>query len=414
MKPVGWSDARRIARAAGQALGSVDVALSDALGSALATPLIALSALPTYDAAAMDGYAVAGSGPWRVTGRLLAGDPPLDGLSPGYAVEIATGAWVPTGVDAVLPYERACRRAGTVAGEIEAGRHIRRRGEDCPAGRELLAAGAVVTPAVLGLAASVGYDRLAVHRRPSVGVVLTGTEVRSSGLPAPGTVRDAIGPLLPGLVHWAGGRLTWWTRLADDKAALVSALRRHDADVVVVCGATSVGAADHLRGALDTMAARIRIHGVACRPGHPQLFASLPDGRFIVGLPGNPFAALVAGITVLEPLLGRLSGRGERQAITARLTRPLRAHEHDTRLVGVTRAGSSVVPVGHDRPGSLWGAACADALVVVPPRWDGAEVELLPLPDGGAAPLIASRAESHSVGIGRPLTTLHTAYRMQR
>jgi molybdopterin molybdotransferase len=237
-----------------------------------------------------------------------------------------------------------------------------------------------VTPAVLGLAASVGYDRLGVHRRPRVGVVVTGAELLSCGLPAPGRVRDAIGPLLPGLVHSAGGEMTRSVRLFDDRAALVKALDRRDCDVVVVCGATSVGAADHLRGALDAVAARIRVHGVACRPGHPQLFAVLPDGRFVVGLPGNPFAALVAGMTLLAPLLGRLSGRAERPTITARLAGPLRAHEHDTRLVAVTRAGCSVVPVGHDRPGSLWGAACADALAVVPPCWNGAEVELLPLP----------------------------------
>jgi molybdopterin molybdotransferase len=380
-RATGWAEARRTAREAGAALDSLEVSLPEALGLALAAPLVAMAPLPPYDAAAMDGYAVAGCPPWRIIGRVLAGDPtPVAALIPGSAVEIATGATVPAAAEAVLPYERAVRQADTVAGEVEFGRHIRRRGEDCPFGQELLRAGTVVTPAVLGLAASVGHDRLRVHRRARVGVVVTGAEVLSSGLPAPGRVRDAIGPMLPGLVHSAGGELAWVTRLADDEVALVSALRRPDVDVLVVCGATSAGPADHLRGALDALAARVLIHGVACRPGHPQMFATFADGRFTVGLPGNPYAALVAAMTLLDPLLGRLSGRLDRPLVTARLAEPLATHDRHTRLVAVASIGSSVVPVGGDRPGMLWGAARADALAVLPPGWQGMEVELLALP----------------------------------
>lgn len=402
MTTTGWPEARRIAREAGAPLHRIEVALSDALGSALTTPLVALCPLPSYDTAAMDGYAVAGSGPWRVIGQALAGGPaPVEALRPGHAIEIATGAMVPAAADAVLPYERALLRAGTVTGDIEIGRHIRRRGEDCGMGRELLPTGTVVTPAVLGLAASLGHDRLAVHRRPRVGVVVTGTELLSSGIPAPGQVRDAISPLLPGLVHSAGGVPAWTTWLGDDKDALIEAALRPGADVIVVCGATSVGAADYLRVALDALEARVLVHGVACRPGHPQLFATLPDGRFVVGLPGNPYAALVAAVTLLEPLLGRLAGRGNHQALTAPLAGPVTAHDRDTRLVAVARVGSSVVPVGHDRPGTLWGAACADALAVVAPGWNGGDVELLPLPTTGAAPVAQPAVPSP-----RPPTTL--------
>jgi molybdopterin molybdotransferase len=381
MDTTGWQQARRLARTVGRPLDPVAVPLTAAIGSALSTPLVALSPLPAYDAAAMDGYAVAGPGPWRVTGRVLAGDPdPPDALPGGHAVEIGTGAVVPAGTDAVLPYERAHRRGRTVSGEIEPGRHVRRRGEDCPAGTEVLPAGAVVTPAVLGLAASLGHDSLPVHRRPRVGVVVTGAELRATGIPAPGEVRDAIGPMLPGLVRAAGGDLAWTVRVADDPSTLVTAVRRADADVLVACGATSAGAGDHLRGTLERLDARVPVQRVSCRPGHPQLLAVLPDGRFLVGLPGNPFAALAAALTLLTPLLGRLAGRAVPPAVTAPLAGPVAVHDRDTRLVPVVRAGSAVLPVGHDRPGSLWGAASADALAVVPPGWDGGEVELLPLP----------------------------------
>ncbi|MGW4462688.1 molybdopterin molybdotransferase MoeA [Micromonospora sp. NPDC004704] len=393
MSTIGWPEARRIARAAGSPLDRIDVALTDALGATLAAPLVALSPLPAYDAAAMDGYAVAGTGPWRVVGRVLAGDPtPVDPLRPGTAVEIATGALVPAGAEAVLPYERARCRADRMHGEIEIGRHIRRRGDDCPLGEQVLPAGSLVTPALLGLAASLGHDRLAVFRRPRVGVVVTGAELLSAGLPSPGRVRDAIGPLLPGLVHAAGGEIAWTVRVTDDRAALVEAIHRPGADVTVVCGATSVGAADHLRTALEAVSALVRVHGVACRPGHPQLLATLTDGRAVIGLPGNPYAALVAGLTLLAPLLGRLAGRADRPPVTARLTGPVKVLDRDTRLVPVARVGSVVVPVGHDRPGLLWGAAEAHALAVVPPAWQGAEVELLALPGAEAVtvPVLAA------------------------
>ncbi|MEU4420527.1 molybdopterin molybdotransferase MoeA [Actinoplanes sp. NPDC024001] len=383
MSVTGWHQARRIAREAGRPLPPAEVPLDRAAGSALATPLVALSPLPAYDAAAMDGFAVAGTGPWRITGRVLAGDPhPPAPLSPGEAMEIGTGALVPAGAAAVLPYEQSTRTGRTVSGAFAPGRHIRRRGEDCPAGQEVLPAGTVVTSVVLGLAASLGHDTLTVHRRPRVATVVTGAELCRAGIPAAGQVRDAIGPMLPGLIRAAGAEPASQTRVTDDPTALVDALLRPDAEVLVVCGATSAGAADHLRGALDTLAARVAVRGVACRPGHPQLFAVLPDGRFVVGLPGNPYAALVAALTLLFPLLGRLAGRAAPPALTATLAGPVTAHDRDTRLVPVTRIGSLARPAGHDRPGSLWGAAGADALAVVPPGHAGGEVELLALPAG--------------------------------
>ena len=148
------------------------------------------------------------------------------------------------------------------------------------------------------------------------------------------------------------------------------------ADVVVTCGATSVGPADHLRRVLADLGAEILVSGVACRPGHPMLLAVLPDGRYVVGLPGNPFAALAAVLTLLRPLLDTLGGHTARPPVTACL-QDVGVHPRDTRLVPVVRTGGEVVPAGHDRAGSLWGAALADALAVVPPGHEGGEVELL-------------------------------------
>ncbi|MER7369682.1 molybdopterin molybdotransferase MoeA [Nonomuraea wenchangensis] len=380
VEAMSWEAARRVAAGSVQPLGAVPVPPADALGCRLAGPLRALVAVPGVDVSAMDGYAVAGDGPWRLVGRVLAGGEAHPGpLALGEAVEIATGAPVPAGAEAVVPYERAVAGAGSVDGVAEAGRHIRRRGEDIPEGAVVLEAGAVVTPVALGLAAALGHDDLLVRPRPGVLVLITGDEVVHKGRPGAGRVRDAIGPFLPGLVEWAGGRVTDTVHLPDGPSALQAALTRGGADVVVVCGASSKGPADHLRGVLAALGADVLVDGVAVRPGHPQALARLPHGPLVAGLPGNPFAALGAALTLLVPALRGLTGTPATRE-TGTLAGDVRPHPRDTRLVPVRRTPEGAAPVGHDRPGSLWGAALADALAVVPPGWDGERVELIELP----------------------------------
>ena len=375
-----WRLARAMAAAA-PPLETISLPISEAGGAVLAGQLHARADLPAFDAAAMDGYAVAGPGPWTVTGRVMAGPVTPGEVGPGQAVEIGTGAPVPLGTEAVVPYESTTRTGAWIRGPFEPGRHVRRRGEDCQKGTKVMPSGTVVTPVVQGLAASLGQDELRVRRRPRVTVLVTGDELATSGLPGAGRVRDALGPLLPGLIAWAGGETGPPSRVADRGPLLATAIATAgDADVVVVCGSSSKGAADHLREVLREAGAELPVESVACRPGHPQLLARLTDGRLVVGLPGNPYAALVAALTLLAPALGamtgRIDGRGEWAKLDARVT----AHPADTRIVAVRRAGAQTVPVGHDRPGLLWGAALADALAVVPPRWRGEEVELLGLP----------------------------------
>ncbi|MEV6609958.1 molybdopterin molybdotransferase MoeA [Kutzneria sp. NPDC051319] len=376
----GWAEARQVARDAAEPLETITVTLGEALGLVLSEHLPALVSLPLCDTSAMDGYAVRGPAPWTVVGRRLAGPcSPDAALEPGQAFEIATGAPIPVGTEAVLPVELSTVDEGVVTGVLPARDHIRRRGEDIPRGRRVLHRGTVATPAALGLAASVGYDSLRVHRRPRVRVVVSGDELLTAGLPTPGQVRDAIGPLLPGLITAAGGELVDTQFVADRAGALSEAMACDDVDVVAVCGSTSVGPADHLRPVLGTLKAEILVDGVACRPGHPQLLAALPDGRHVVGLPGNPFAALAAGHTLLGPLLSGLAGRSPMAPLTGRLRGAVTARATETRLVPAIRTDDALVPVGRDRAGNLWGAAMADVLAVVPPQWTGPEVEVLPL-----------------------------------
>ncbi|HEY3688651.1 MAG TPA: molybdopterin molybdotransferase MoeA [Streptosporangiaceae bacterium] len=379
---VPWGTARDRAAAA-PALAPVRLPLAAARGTVLAAPLYARSDLPACDTAAMDGYAVAGPGPWVVIGRVLPGRCGPRALSRGEAVEIGTGAAVPSGAGAVLPYERAARAGDEVAGLAEPGRHVRRRGEECAAGTAVLPEGAVLTPAALGLAASLGHDAVTVRPRPRVAALITGDEIVQSGPSGPGRTRDAVGPLLPGLVDWAGGTLAPPIQVPDRRdeltAALAGAPDASGVDVVTVCGASSRGPADHLRGVLREAGAELLVEGVACRPGHPQLLARMPGGPLVVGLPGNPYAALVAALTLLVPALAGLTGR-VRRSERAHLDGEVAAHAGDTRLIPVRRTANGVAPVDHVRPALLWGAAVADAIAVIPATGAANGVELLPLP----------------------------------
>lgn len=239
----------------------------------------------------------------------------------------------------------------------------------------MVPAGAVVTPIMLALAASVGHDTMIVRPRPRVAVIVTGDEIIGAGLPPRGKIRDAIGPMLPGLLTRMGAQLTSVEHIPDTSALLTNALTV-DADVIVTTGASSVGVGDHLHRAL---AAEVLVNGVSCRPGHPQSLARLGH-RFVVGLPGNPLAALVAAVTLLHPLVCGFTGRSLDRLEKASIGE-ITSHEISTRLVPVQVSGSRATPVGNDMPGVLWGAALANALAVIPPNWDRrGEVQILQIP----------------------------------
>ncbi|GAA5192826.1 molybdopterin-binding protein [Rugosimonospora acidiphila] len=364
-----WGRARALANRLPAPLPPQEVPLAGAAGRALAAPVLARAAVPGFDNSAMDGYAVRGGGPWRVTGRILAGCPDPGALRDRTAVEIATGAPVPAGADRVVPYEDADRAGNLVSAPAVGREHIRRRGEDASPGDLLVSAGGPVTPAVMGLAASAGLDTLTVARPPRVRVLLTGDEIVRAGIPGPGQVRDALGPLLPPLLAGFGAEVTGLDLIDDTAGPLTAAMAGAAEEVVIVCGSSSVGPADHLHAALSRLAATVHVDGVACRPGRPQLLAELGGARWAVGLPGNPFAALVAAYTLPQPLIAGLTGRGLPElpsALVSGATRPLPGQ---TRLVPVRWGAGSAVVVAHDRSGYLGAAALADALAIIEPGW---------------------------------------------
>ncbi|GAA3391148.1 molybdopterin molybdotransferase MoeA [Cryptosporangium minutisporangium] len=377
----GWSAARALARTLAEPVDVESVPLALAAGRVLAADVRSRTRVPGFDTAAMDGYAVAGPGPWRVTGRVLAGAAAPGVVEPGTAVEIATGAPVPDGSDAVVPYEDVRCGEGLVEAPPPRRIHIRRAGEDLRPGDVLATAGRDVTSPLVGLLAQGGTDVVPVRRRPSVRLVVTGDEVVQAGLPGAGQVRDALGPLVIALAERAGASTPELVPVPDDRDRLRATLIADGADVLVVTGSSSVGRADHLHAVLADLDAVRHVDGVACRPGHPQLLARLPDGRWVVGLPGNPFAGLVGCVTLLAPLLDGLLGRVERPPVRVRLAGDAQPPGAVTRLLPVRVTDGAAVPVADAGPARLRAAADADGVAVLEPGWQpDSPVEVLHFP----------------------------------
>ncbi|WP_030993887.1 molybdopterin molybdotransferase MoeA [Streptomyces sp. NRRL F-6677] len=384
-----WPRARALAERAARSVPArtpVTRPLDKALGLVLAAPLPALTDLPSFDTSAMDGWAVAGPGPWDVREEgVLAGHAGPGPLADGEAVRIATGARVPPDTTAILRSEhgRTDDKGRLHASRDPAhGQDIRPRGQECRSGDHLLPAGTVVTPAVLGLAAAAGYDTLAVLPPPRAEVLVLGDELLTEGLPKDGLIRDALGPMLPPWLRALGAEIVAVRRIGDDEKALRKAVTRSVADLIVTTGGTASGPVDHVHPTLARIDAELLVDGVQVRPGHPMLLARTGESQYLVGLPGNPLAAVSGLCTLAEPLLRVLAGRPAPEPYTLPVREAVQGHPRDTRLVPVTVRGEYAVPLHFNGPAMLRGIAAADALAVVPPggTGPGAELELLDLP----------------------------------
>ncbi|MEV5432918.1 molybdopterin molybdotransferase MoeA [Streptomyces sp. NPDC052701] len=384
-----WPEARTIAARTGAGAArrpAVQVPLGAALGLTLAAPLTALTDLPSFDTSAMDGWAVAGPGPWAVRDEgVLAGHAEPAPLRDGEAVPVATGARVPPDTTAVIRSEHGRtgdRRRLQATRDVVPGQDIRSRGQECRSGDRLLPAGTLVTPVVLGLAAAAGYDTLAAVPRPRVDVLVLGDELLTEGVPHDGLIRDALGPMLPPWLRALGAEVTAVRGVGDDAEALHRAVTTSRADVVVTTGGTAAGPVDHVHPTLRRIGAELLVDGVRVRPGHPMLLARIEDGRYLVGLPGNPLAAVSGLLTLAEPLLRALAGRPAPEPHGLPLKDAVHGHPYDTRLVPVALRGGRAVPLHYNGPAMLRGIAAADALAVVPPGGGrpGQETELIGLP----------------------------------
>jgi molybdopterin molybdotransferase len=294
------------------------VALAEADRRVLAEDVVAGFAVPRADASAVDGYAVhfddldpAAETVLAVAGRAAAGHPMAQAVPRGAAARVFTGAVMPTGPDTVIMQEDCIAQAGRVRIRpgIRRGANRRAAGEDVQAGQTVLRAGARLTPPAIGLAASLGLTRLAVRRPLRAALFSTGDEVAEPGAAlAGGQIYDSNRFMLAALLRRAGVAVSDGGILPDRPGAIRDALGAAAGghDLILTSGGVSAGEEDHVRAAIEATGT-LAFWRLGIKPGRPVAVGSV-GGTPLVGLPGNPVAALVTYMAIARPLIAALAG----------------------------------------------------------------------------------------------------------
>jgi molybdenum cofactor synthesis domain-containing protein len=300
------SEAIQIVRQQTHALPEEQVSLSHALGRVLAQDIVADSDLPPFDRSQMDGYAVravdAEAAPvrLRIVGESAAGRGWHNELEEGQAVRIMTGAPVPAGADSVQQVELTHElKDGTVVElleTVEEGKSIVKRGAEIKAGETVLSAGTVINAAMMAVLAAFGYATVAVFRRPRVAVMATGTELVSvDQTPGQDQIRDSNNYSIAAYAELSGATVERLPLTGDETSLLKNQLAKaaETCDLIVTSGGVSMGVYDLTKSALKELDAELFFERVALRPGKPTVFARLPSGTLMFGLPGNPVSVAV-------------------------------------------------------------------------------------------------------------------------
>ncbi len=377
---ISLEDAQRLVTEAISPTAPERVPIDRASGRVLAVAAVAATDLPPFTSSAMDGFAVraadAGSGSrLRVVDEAAAGSPAAATVSEGAAVQISTGGVVPAGADAVVPQEDVSHSEDEIVirSPPSESAHIRPRGADVAASEVVLPAGALVGPGQVGALAAAGVTELQCAKRPRVGIVVTGSELRSPGEPlGPGQLYESNGLMLAAQLGSAGAIPAQLGVVPDDADEHVRTLERAllGFDMVITSGGASVGPHDLVREAQSQLGVREVFQGVAIKPGKPVGFG-VRKKHHVFNLPGNPVSALVCFELLVRPAIATLLGmaetlpRYERGTLVAPVAR-LAARDHFVRAQTAGDDGSRELRViGSQESHMIVAAASADALVRV-------------------------------------------------
>jgi len=365
----------------------------EALGRVLAEEIVSDTDIPPFDNSAMDGYAVraadATGAPARlaVKGSVAAGYVAGERLGPGTAIRIMTGAPMPDGADAVVPFEETSdadrskeARLAAPAAEIEVRvavkprDHVRPAGEDLRRGELAMAPGRVIRAQEVGVLASLGRATALVHRRPRVAILATGDELLEVDEPlAPGKIRNSNEYTNTALVIRTGGvpiRLGIARDTAGELTAKIREGLAQGADLFLTSGGVSVGDYDVVKDVLGTEG-RMQFWQVNMRPGKPLAFGLLPGGVPLIGLPGNPVSAMVSFEQFARPAILKMLGHSDlvKPTVRAIMDEPITTSGRRTfaRVVVTHREGQyHARTTGEQGSGVLTSMAKANGLAIVP------------------------------------------------
>lgn len=348
------------------------VRAEDSIGRVLAQPLLADADSPPFDKSMMDGYAVYaqdvldGRRELEVIGFMPAGADASSDVRPGTAIQIMTGAIVPSGADAVIMQEETNRDThrnsiSIQSDRIRPGQNILRKGIIYKQGSEILATGHRVSANDLGLITECCDGRLSVRRQSKVAILATGSEI-TSAKPLPGQIRNSNGPLLVGLVTAQHAVPNYLGECGDNEAALLDACRKGlGSDVFVLTGGVSTGELDMVPRVLQSLGVQQVFHKLPLKPGKPIWFGvyeSDAKSCLVFGLPGNPVSTFVCFQLFVRAGLRGLEGTGASGCATSSTLRAFLNRDHEIR---------------GDRP-TYWPSRCEiiDGRAVVEPLdWKG-------------------------------------------
>ena len=315
----------------------IDVPLDEAGGLALAEDVVSKLDVPPFDRASVDGYAVHASDTFGVgedspvrlecVGRLPAGAWLRVELRAGECLEIATGAPLPRGADAVVMVEHAVVRKNIVKvyRAVAPGENVARRGSEVKRGATVLRAGQRLSSPSIGTLAAIGFKKVKVYKRPRVAVISSGAELRAPGSRlGRGQVYDVNGPAICRAAEECGGEAEY-LGIARDRPSQIAGLVRKGLsgrDVVVISGGSSAGAGDIVPSVVDSLGRPgVIVHGLALKPGKPTFIAVI-RGKPVFGLPGYPVSALIIFDQLVAPQLRRMAGlpQLERKTVRAKLS----------------------------------------------------------------------------------------------
>jgi molybdopterin molybdotransferase len=370
-------------------IGPEDTALDQSLGRVLAEDATSPVDLPPWHNSAMDGFAVRSAdvsgaredAPVRLVliESVQAGGFPTLAVGKGQAIKIMTGAPLPVGADSVVRVEHTRQERNTVSvlSDADAGRNIRKRGEDVMAGRAVLSAGALLRPGEIGLLASIGQARVLVRRKPVVAILSTGDElVDVDGFEEAKAGRRIVNSnsyALAAAARATGCEPRMLGIARDERAHLHELLTQGlKADVLVTSAGASVGEHDLVKDVLEELGVRTHFWRVRIRPGSPFSFGTSPDQVPVFGLPGNPVSALVTFEILVKPALRKMLGRRTLHSpvVQARLAERVTTTTGLTQFMRVRLVAEDGLLVarltGPQGSGILSSIAHADGLMVVP------------------------------------------------
>ncbi len=299
-------------------LSKESVAISNVLNRVLAEDIIAGEDVPSFDNAAMDGYAVRfedlASVPvtLKIVGEIPAGVVSSHSMKSGEAMSIMTGAVIPHGCDAVIQQEWTERANGAqikILKSVNRAHNIRRAGADIKKGSMVLSSGTQLRPQEIGVLASLNRTTVPVYRTPVVAILTTGNEVLDIGIPMqPGKVRNSNTYVLSSLAKQCMCTVMDLGIARDDVNDLKKKLSKgFDADMLITSGGVSVGKYDLVKDILVEAGVNIQFQKVNIRPGMPLLFG-MKDATAVFGLPGNPVSSMVTFLKFVKPALMKMSG----------------------------------------------------------------------------------------------------------